>query len=349
VSRRIALTGQFTLALASAAVVVWALARWLPAAYDWHMFFRPAVLGWLQGESPYAIEVGFPNPPWLLLGLLPFALPPEPVGRALLVIFTITVFVLALQPIRRRRLASLLTLLSFPFLTSLWNGQMEAFPMFGVIVGYWAAQTRRPWAFSLGLLLMATKPQETGLVILLMLWSARRWHWKEWARMMALPAIALILSLAVFRLDWLRILYATGDEMPRTWVNISWVWRVIAPLWLWLALAYSMGVVALALVLTLRRPLSRYTVALMVVASVLASPYVATHHLVLPMALAWPWLLDRKPWLAALVYLTSLTPLARLSGDQSVNWLDFIFPVALAAALLFFYREQSPGQEPKDN
>ena len=330
--------------IAAGALAAWAMAYWLPAAYDWHMFFRPAVLGWLQGRSPYAVEVGFPNPPWMLLCLLPFALPPEPVGRALLVIFTVTVFVMALRSVRRRRLASVLTLLSFPFLISFWNGQMEAFPMLGVVIGYWAIQKRRPGWLSVGLLLMAIKPQETALVILVMLWAVRRWHWKEWARTVALPAIALIFSLVVFRLDWLRILLVTGDAMPQTWVNISWVWRVVAPVWPWLAMVYSLSVVALALALTLPRPLTRYTVAVVVVATVLASPYVASHHLVLALVLAWPWLLDRQLALGLVVYLTTLTPLARWQGDQALNWLDFFFPVVVMAALVWFYRESASDQ-----
>ena len=187
---------------------------------------------------------------------------------------------------------------------------------------------------------MAMKPQETALVILLVLWHARRWRLGEWLRVAALPAAALAFSLAAFGLDWLYALFAAGDVYREAGINTSWVWRALGPSRPGLAVVCSLGIAALALGLTASRPLTPYTLALIVTGSVLASPYVATHHLVLPLALAWPWLLDRQPLLALPVYVASLTPLVRWSGDQALNWLEFFFPVALTIALLLFYREQ---------
>jgi hypothetical protein len=187
---------------------------------------------------------------------------------------------------------------------------------------------------------MGLKPQETALVVLLLLWHARRWRWREWLCVAALPAVAFGFSVAAFGLDWLHALFAAGDVYRDTWINTSWIWRIFGLSRPGLAVACSLGIGAFALGLTASRSLTPYALALIVTFNVLASPYVATHHLVLPLALAWPWLLDRHPLLALLVYVTSLTPLARLGGGQGANWLDFLFPVALVAALLFFYRGQ---------
>ena len=335
--------GRWLLLILAGAFVVLALARWLPPAYDFHVFFRPAVWDWLRGQSSYEAWEGFWNPPWVLLCLLPFALPPERVGRALLLIFSVAVVVWVLRSARRRRVATALTLGSFPCLALFWHGQLEAFPLLGVWLASWAVWGRRPWAFSAGLLLMGVKPQETALVILLLLWHARHWRWREWLCVAALPAAALVFSVAAFGLDWLHALFAAGDVYRETWINTSWIWRFFGPSWPGLALACSLSIAAFALGLTVSRPLTPYTLALIVTFNVLASPYAATHHLVLPLVLAWPWLLDRHPPLASLVYLTSLTPLARLGGGQGLNWLDFLFPVALTAALLLCYREQRSG------
>ena len=126
---------------------------------------------------------------------------------------------------------------------------------------------------------------------------------------------------------------------------MSWAWRVFGPSYPGLAIAWSLGIAAVALGLSARRPLTPHTLALAVTASAIASPYVTTHHLVLPLVLAWPHLLDRQPLLALPVYLTSLTPLARWVGDQGLNWLDFLFPVTLMLALLLFHHGQRVEDE----
>lgn len=331
---------RWLILIGAGVLLVWALHPWLPPAYDLHTFFRPVVWDWLHGRSPYEVREGFWNPPWMLLCLLPFALPPEPVGRALLSVFSVAVTVVALRSARRRQLSTALALISFPCLALLWHGQVDAFPLLGIWLGSWAVWERRPWALSVGLLLMGLKPQETALVTLLLLWHARRWHWRAWLRIIVLPAAALIFSVIAFDLDWLRALFAAGDVYRETWINISWTWRFLGPSWPGLAAACSLAVAALVLGLVVSRPLTPYTLALTVTANMLVSPYVATHHLLLPLVLAWPWLLDRRPLLALLVYLTTLTPLARWNGAQGLNWLDFVFPVALMVALLFSYREQ---------
>jgi hypothetical protein len=331
---------RWLLPVVAGLLLVGVLARWLPPAYDFHVFFRPVVWDWLRGQSTYEGWEGFWNPPWMLLCLLPFALPPEPVGRAMLLLFSVTVVVWVLRATRLRRVATALTLGSFPCLALFWTGQVEAFPLLGIWLGSWAVWERRPWVLSAGLFLMALKPQETALVTLLLLWHARRWHWGDWLRIAVLPAAALFFSVMAFGLDWLYALFAAGDVYREAGINTSWVWRTFGPSRPGLAVACSLGIAALALGLTVSRSLTPYTLALIVTGNVLASPYVATHHLVLPLALAWPWLFDRQPRLALPVYVASLTPLARWSGDQALNWLDFFFPVALMGALLLFYREQ---------
>jgi len=320
--------------------VVWAWARWLPPAYDFSVFFRPAVWSCLRGASPYQTLERLHNPPWILAFLLPFALPPEPVGRALLLLFSVTSVLWVLRSFRRYRLAAALTLLSFPCWALFWNGQLEALILLGVWLGGWAAAKRRPGALAASLLIMSLKPQETALVVILLLWHARHWRRGEWARVLAPLAGVVWLSMLIFRCEWLQNFARAGDIYRGASVNISWWWRWWGQAWPGLALGCSAVITALAVGLALPRSLSPYTLALMATANAVASPYVETHHLTLVMVLAWPWLLDRQPLLALLVYATSLAPLARLNGDQGLNWLDFIFPVTLMLALLFFYREQ---------
>jgi hypothetical protein len=340
---RIGLTQQKTwqLALLLLLVVgaVWAMVRWLPPAYDMHTFFRPALHSWMNHEF---VDANWPDlnyTPWELMFFLPFALPPEPVGRALFLIFAVVVMVWAARQVERRRLALALTLVSFPALAMFWQGNMEPFPILGAALSAWAIQTRRPWALSLGLLLLTTKPQEAFLLVPVMLWAIRRWRRDEWLQVAIGPVIMLVLTAALFDWGWLfKVLRAPGGYQSHwTWINISIWWR-FAPYWVaWLC---SLSLAGAGLWFATRLHFDRYVLALVTAFQCVASPYVATHHLALPMVLGWPWLLDRKPRLAFLVYVTSLTPLLRLGGDQTINWLDSLFPITLMLALLLFFREQ---------
>ena len=331
------------LVAAALAVALVVLVVFLPPAYDFHTVFRPAVWSWLRGETIYKIgtqEHAFLNPPWMLVLLLPFALPPEPLGRALLLVFTAAVFAWALRSSRRRRVALVLTLVSFPSLVLAWNGQLEGISLLGICLASLGLSRESPWALSAGLVTMSTKPQQTLLVALFMLWHARRWSRRQWARVAVLPAAAAGFAVAGFGFDWLTVMADASAGYAGGWVNTSWAWRFLGQSSPLLAIAWSVGVGMAALLLTAGRARSPYALALIATANILASPYVATQHLVVPLVAAWPWLLDRSPWVALLVYATSLSPLARLGGDQWLSWLDFLFPVALMTALLCFYRQE---------
>jgi len=326
-----------------AGLVVWVLALWLPLAYDMHTFFYPAIHDWLDGGLSDADWPDLNYTPWELMVFVPFALAPEPVGRALFLVFAIGVIVWATRSFARRRLALAMVFVSFPVLAMFWMGNMEPFPLLGAALSAWAIRERRPWVLGLGLVLLATKPQEAFLVAPVLLWAVRRWRRSEWVQVALAPIVVAFLTVALFDWSWLRkLLNAPGGYQSRwMWINISMWWRFAPYGVAWLC---SIGVAVAGLVLIIRRRFDEYALALAVTFGAVASPYLATHHLVLPMTLAWPWLLDRKPWLAVLVYLTSLTPLARLGGDQSVNWLDFLFPLTLAVTLLFFYRQSARSE-----
>jgi hypothetical protein len=60
-------------------------AMYIPSDTDWHGTFRPAARALISGHSPYEVESFF-NPPWGLLPLVPIALLPEGVGRAIILI-----------------------------------------------------------------------------------------------------------------------------------------------------------------------------------------------------------------------------------------------------------------------
>ncbi len=331
--------GPSLLLLLAVSATVWALANWLPPAYDMHTFFYPAIHDWLNGRFSDANWPDLNYTPWELMFFLPFALTPEPIGRALFLLFAVIVIIWATKSVRRRRLALALILISFPVLAMFWEGNLEPFPILGIALSAWAIRERRPWIMAVGLPLLATKPQEVFLITPVMVWAIRRWRWDEWARVMAGPILVLLLTVTLFEGGWLSKLAQapSGYQTRWNWINISIWWR-FAPYGIALAGSILLATVGVCQVARLR--FDRYALGLALALGTVASPYVATHHLIVPLVFAWPWLLDRHLVLGLIVYLTTLTPLARWQGDQTLNWLDFAFPVVLTISLLLFYREQ---------
>ena len=87
---RIAVFGLFLLALAGA---VWVMAQVLPDGIDWTQTYRPAALELLVLRNPYAPKVTSEAPfvadPWGLLPLIPLAILPLQIGRAVLLLLSL--------------------------------------------------------------------------------------------------------------------------------------------------------------------------------------------------------------------------------------------------------------------
>lgn len=102
-----------------------------------------------------------------------------------------------------------------------WLGQIDILAVGGLALAWWSLERDRRVLMGLGLLLMATKPQLTGLLILALIW---------WGgpRALLIPVLAAALSFALYGPDWpLRWLSYT----PQT-VFAGDAWFYLSPLWL---------------------------------------------------------------------------------------------------------------------
>lgn len=152
---------RVALVVALAALGIGALAFVpLPSAIDWDETFRPAVLTWLAGGNPYAPGPHpLYNPPWVLLPLLPFALLPQAMGRAALLMASLTAFAMAAKRFGASPLTMIMFVVSVPAFSSVANlGNIEWLIALGLILP-------RP----VGMLLLALKPQASAAV---MVWYA---------------------------------------------------------------------------------------------------------------------------------------------------------------------------------
>jgi hypothetical protein len=140
---------------------------------DWDEFFVAAVKALLRGDSPYTVQ-GFYNAPWLVFLLLPLAwIPP----RFAMLLPGIALVIAA----RRRQKPAIIPIvgLSFPFIALSLYANVDWIPMLGVALGGAA-----------GPLLVTTKPQAAGLVILAFV---KQSGWKVLWLLVLAAAICLIL------------------------------------------------------------------------------------------------------------------------------------------------------------
>jgi hypothetical protein len=127
------------------------LYAWLPAGDDWPTFFRPAVLLMIQGRSPYEANIGFYNPPWALLPLIPIALLPFQLGRLALFLISLGAFAYGARKLTSNLISILLLLTSAPVGFCLLGGNIDWLLMLAFVT---------PAPFSL--ILAAIKPQIGG-------------------------------------------------------------------------------------------------------------------------------------------------------------------------------------------
>ena len=139
------------------------LYTWLPPGDDWPLAFRSATLILLHGQSPYTAGIGFYNPPWALLPLIPMALLPFQLGRLVLFLVSLAAFAYSAQKLTSHPVSIILFMTSMPIVFCLLAGNLDWLLMLAFI-------TPAPFA----LILAAMKPQ-IGLGIALY-WLLQSWR-----------------------------------------------------------------------------------------------------------------------------------------------------------------------------
>src|SRR5438093_809696 len=100
----------------------------LPMGIDWHNVFRPAALNVLAGKSPFDVQ-GFYAAPWAILPLLPIAVLPENVSRAVLFMLGLASFGYSAYRLGAKPVAMIAFLLSPPVLHCLLNSNIDWLPL----------------------------------------------------------------------------------------------------------------------------------------------------------------------------------------------------------------------------
>lgn len=208
-------------------------AMYLPGDTDWRWTFRPAARALISGHSPYEVESFF-NPPWGLLLLVPIALLPEGVGRAIIMISTLAAFAFTAIRLGAKPVSFAFFMISPPVVHCLLTANIDYLVTLGFVLPP-----------QIGLFFVLIKPQIGGAVALYWLVESwRRGALREVIRIFWPITVASLISFLLFGLWPLRTLGRSAD--------VSWnasLWPASIPVGLGLLTAaihrqrkeYAMG------------------------------------------------------------------------------------------------------------
>jgi hypothetical protein len=219
----------------------------LPTESDWSDAYRPAALNLLAGESPYNLSATRPflNGPWILIPLIPFAVLPPQLGRALIFVASLVCYSVIAIKLGARPLALMAFLASYPVIYGLIYGQIDGLISLGLLLPP-----------PIGLVVLTAKPQ-LGLGVAIF-WLVEAWRTGGWRKVLATISPTGLVFLISFVLygNWL-----IGATFPlsQTWNTSLW--------------PQSIPVGLLLIAWALRRRNNRPAI----MASPFLSPYLAAH------------------------------------------------------------------------
>ena len=222
-------------------------AIYLPFGIDWRLAIRPACLAILNGKSPFETVPYFGFAPWAMIPLLPLALLPENIGRAILFLTSLLAFAYSTWKLGAKPVAAVAFLFSPPVIHSLLNANLDWLPILGF--------TLPP---TIGLFFISVKPQMGSIVAVF--WLAEAWRsggLRKVIRVFAPFGIVFLISIILF--GFWPANFREIQEVSLGW-NAS-LWPASIPIGL------ALGVAAL------RRGEIRFAMA----ASPCLSPYVQLH------------------------------------------------------------------------
>ncbi|MEW5956860.1 MAG: glycosyltransferase family 87 protein, partial [Chloroflexota bacterium] len=273
----------------------------LPGGNDLYNFYLPFAGGCLNcGFVPYFAR-------WVLV---PLTWLPSDLVWPVLVIVSLVILLLTCRYIGHN---PLWLLLSFPTLSMIWLGQIDALIIAGLAIALLASS---PWLRGVGLSLAAIKPQIAGLAIIVLLAHERG---SNLLKILVAPIVVGVVSLLIFGLDWPFLWLANASQVPLHAYQLD----VVDPLPYLLA----------PLIFLFQGRQGKLRAALLI--TTMASPYFGLYSYTVPLSFGIPG------WG---VLLSFIWPLAYISGTHLLR-LVWIFPIAL---LVHQYIQERHNRFPKN-
>jgi glycosyl transferase family 87 len=201
------------------------------------------------------------------------------------------------------------------------RGQLDAFVLLGIALGWWGIQRRQPHSLSLGLCLMLMKPPlNVALPILYYFLAVRHWEWREKLWVIFWPILMVIVATVLVGLKWpilfVNTMLTTQGNLV-TYLSIS-LWNGARQLGLptWPVAIAAVIVIGAVFRVALREEISHRVLSMMLAANLLFTTYANGEHYVVLIP-------------AFLAVLTTFMPLSRLVLGYNAATLDIVYPLVL--------------------
>lgn len=191
-------------------VGIWQGSSQLGGGVDWFKTQRPATRLLLQGRSPYELNTSdkynsisyYYNPPWTLIPLIPLAILPRDLSRAVMVVVSIAASGYSVYKLGASPLVVVLFVLSPPVLMGTWNANIDWLVLLGFVLPP-----------QIGVFFVLTKPQ-MGLMVAVywFVQAIREGGGREVVRVFWPVTLVTLVSFALFGLWPLHALKAPAGE-----------------------------------------------------------------------------------------------------------------------------------------
>ncbi len=336
-----------SLAIATIFGLIIVLQEYLAIGVDFYFDYRPFSLKWLHGEiqlydSNRMEPPVYYNAPWTLFLTLPLSLFSFKVGLAILNTLSLSIIALTIHIWRSNEytipIPVLFLSLFNPHTIDLFvRGQIDAFILIGVVIGWWATNARRPLWLALAFALLAMKPLNVILVSLLFLITIRHWTWSERLMTLSVPTVLVLISPLLFGLDWpLRYIEYIRVDPPWDGIEITiWKGLELAGLPNWPFIPLALVAVATFVWWGWQIGATRWMVCVALATNLVFTTYATGNHYILlvPVFIYLAW----QDWrLVILAYLFMWTPFSRFKWSDTSSWLDIFYAILLLITSWYF-------------
>jgi hypothetical protein len=273
---------------------------------DWRQIY-PVIE---NGKLDYSFgnyQIGMRNPPWSALLVLPLGFLSLRDSWAIITLITLAILIISVpKKVGKRGLfgiAIVLLVTSFPSLRHIADGNFEALVIGGVILMAYGYRKQNIWLTFLGALAATAKPQEVFLFIPVFgMWLLQTWQPRRW-----LPFVALVLAIVSVTMLWkgrefINAVTKIPDRGQLMDISLhSSLARIGLDNVVIVGLAFIVGIISVVLTRRARPRFDRDRAALLLAASMLASPYTAGNSYLTIIAIGLIPLFLRQPGLGLLL------------------------------------------------
>jgi hypothetical protein len=319
-------------------------------ALDW-ISIRAGLRHW---DLTYAVENGLRYPPWSALLLLPLGQIPMGAGWGMVAFLTLAVLPLCLPgglESGRVRIIGILALsLSYPAVRTIVDGNIEFLILAGLVLMELGLLRKNPVLLGLGVLLAATKVQETWILILFLpLLAGKEWFPRRGLAVLGIAALIGLPAMLWKGRDWLMSILTSpyrGSIMDSS--LLTTIQRMGgAPYLACIFWVLGLGATAFVCLRYVRGP-SREAFGFLAAASLLLAPYAAGNNLLIVYAIGIAPLFLSRRWEGVLLAVLINFPYLLLPFRELNYWYSATYwtLVLVLASVLFALRLRGRNSTP---